>query len=508
MPTPLRALPIALALALLAGAPAAAAPKPPSAATCRAVAAHRSLPAIRALDPKKGAPRVFAMQFKQDARHVRSYRTFRTAIECQLRRYVVPNLAKGRPNVVVFNEDIGLMTAGIGSRGAQARAVIGDPGALQGCKGQQLCATLKTLDRLSASYARPLAYYERRFGKLNPLSAPFVAATDTIVRGFMGTFSDLARQYGVYMIGSSDQPRFKETTDPRAVKALRDPDLRGVHSVFVATSAKVYNTAFVWGPKDVRRSGPRITRNLLGSNDKVPLTPIEQAQGFSPGPVGGEAARRNLKPIAIPGTKAKLGIATSLPAFQFGDLPTGTDPCADTAHYYMRCLEKLGANVVIQDEANPGPWASLQDAGVWQPLDWMGSTWRAVADPGVRFAYNVTPMLVGNLADLTFDGQSAITQRGLIGPGCHYVGDAALDPADPKDLADRIGDQPQFLALAPWVTPDASRDQLRATAAKLAPGSGDALENDYLETALVADLPFPPDPHRAGCATAAPPAMR
>ena len=48
--------------------------------------------------------------------------------------------------------------------------------------------------------------------------------------------------------------------------------------------------------------------------------------------------------------------------------------------------------------------------------------------------------------------------------------------------------RPEFLVLAPWVTLDASRTQLRDTGSKLAPGSGDALENDYLETAVWADL--------------------
>ncbi|CAA9537667.1 MAG: hypothetical protein AVDCRST_MAG85-4287, partial [uncultured Solirubrobacteraceae bacterium] len=66
----------------------------------------------------------------------------------------------------------------------------------------------------------------------------------------------------------------------------------------------------------------------------------------------------------------------------------------------MRCLDRLGANVVIQDEANPGKWASYTakdspDRGAWQTMSWMTSTWRHVADPAVRFSYNVTPHLVG-----------------------------------------------------------------------------------------------------------------
>ena len=38
--------------------------------------------------------RVFAMQFKQDLRHVVTYGSFRTKIECMIREYVVPRLAR------------------------------------------------------------------------------------------------------------------------------------------------------------------------------------------------------------------------------------------------------------------------------------------------------------------------------------------------------------------------------------------------------------------------------
>jgi hypothetical protein len=233
----------------------------------------------------------------------------------------------------------------------------------------------------------------------------------------------------------------------------------------------------------------------------VPLTSIEVALKISPGPARGAAAIANLKPYRLPGTKARVGFATSLPAFEFGS-PTAK-PCANVAVTYMRCLDHLGANVVIQDEANPGAWATGTDT-VWQPLDWMGSTWRAVADRTVHFTYAVDPMLVGNLGDLIFDGQSAITQRGLHGRSCRYVGNT-FEPGDAAAYRESAGPKPQFLVLAPWVVPDASRTALRAVGARLAPASGDRIENRYLETALIADLPFPADTHRAGCRTAAPP---
>ncbi len=179
------------------------------------------------------------------------------------------------------------------------------------------------------------------------------------------------------------------------------------------------------------------------------------------------------------------------------------DPCTDAALYYMRCLSRLGANLVIQDEANPGAWTGPDGDGIekWQPLSWMGSTYRTVSDASVGFDYNVTAMMVGNLADLTFDGQSAITQRGLHGRGCHYIGNSKFIPSEDQAQFRRYaGRKPDFLALAPWVVPDGPRASLRAVGIALGPGSGSRMSDDYLETALVADLPFPVDHGRRGCA--------
>src|SRR5947209_590806 len=95
---------MALTVAVCLLAAVAAAPSAAAAPSCAGVFAHRSHSAITAFDPRPHAPRVFAMQYKQEARSVVSYATFRRKIECMLRRYVLPHLAHGRPNVVVFNE--------------------------------------------------------------------------------------------------------------------------------------------------------------------------------------------------------------------------------------------------------------------------------------------------------------------------------------------------------------------------------------------------------------------
>jgi hypothetical protein len=473
---------------------------------CARTAAHRSAPAIKSLDPRPGAPRIFAMQYKQEARNVVSYASFRTKIECLLRVYVLPHLARHRPNVVVFNEDIGLATSGTGSRGAVARNLVAHPEGPACSSPGQTCGILGALAALASAYSGPLAAYQRRFPSFSGLDQGLLAATDTIVRSFMGTFSALAKRYHIYLIGSGDLPPFKQSSAAADRKVFADPDLKPrSRSVYVAAAPHLYNEVFMWGPRDVRSSGPDVLRNVVASNRKVPLTSLEVVLGLTPGPAHGRAAIANLRPYALPGTRARVGFATSLPAFTYGSPPSGVDPCSDTSRYYMRCLNRLGANLVIQDEANPGSWTGPDGNNIekWQPLSWMGSTYRTVSDPSVRFDYNVTAMMVGNLADLAFDGQSAITQRGLRGQGCHYIGNRAFVPGEDQPMFRRYaGRQPAFLALAPWVVRDGSRASLRRIGSELAPSSGSRLEDDYLETALVADLPFPPDRRRAECAGA------
>ena len=498
-------------------------PKRPTQRECRAAAASNLATPVESFHPDDSGPRVFAIQFKQDLENVVSYDAFRTKIECLVREYVRPRMADDRPNVIALTEDVGLMTLATGSRGKATRDLFADPGNIPGCSGAPApCGVLVALGTLDAAYAPQLTAYNARYpGEMPGLGQTFVAGTDTFARGWMQTFSDVAKRYGVYILGSNNQPEFRESVDPNEVSTFADPDVPGARTAFVATGPEVYNEVFMWGPKDVTKEGPAPLRNVVTSNQKVPLTDIENALELTPGARGGPDAIENLAPYRLPGTKARISFATSLPAFvydggpvtPFGQQPDPSiDPCSDTARYYMRCMEKLGANLVMQDEANPGPWANPggENGGEWQPLEWMSSTWRSSTDPTVSFDYNVTPFMVGNLADLTFDGQSAITQRGLRGTKgprgrCNYVGDSRFLPGppenDPAEYEVYAGPKRQFLTLAPWVVGDAPRDELRAVAAELEAGSGSEQENDYLETALIADLPFPVDRTRPSCNT-------
>ncbi|MGI8557179.1 MAG: hypothetical protein ACR2ND_02535, partial [Solirubrobacteraceae bacterium] len=463
-------------------------------------------PPVRSFDPKPGAPRVFAIQFKQDPANVASYSAFARAVDCVMRREVVPYRARRRPNVVVFDEDIGLMTIATGRRGAAARALLATHGGVAGCGRQGFpCATLEALTRLDSAYAKPIAFYKRRFPTLAGLiGKSFVAATDVFVRGFMQTFSGLARRYGVYVVASNTQAPFRASSGSADIAALADPSLPRPRSVYVATEGVAYNQTFIWGPRNVRRSGPPSERNLLRANRKVPLTTFERVLGFGSGPTTGPAAAANLRPYRLAGTRARLGIATSLPAFVYGPPVAAGQACDDVTLTYMRCLSSLGANVMLQPDANDGAWTGPDSdpSEMWQPLSWMGSAWRAVSDPTVGFQYAVNPFLVGNLADTPFDGQSAILQRGLTGRGCNYVGNSAFVPAEDRaSLKSDAGPKSEFLALAPWVVGDGPRNALRAVNAKLLFASGSPSENAYRQTAVVADLPFPANRHRRSCAT-------
>ncbi|HVT36103.1 MAG TPA: hypothetical protein VHE37_10975 [Nevskiaceae bacterium] len=447
----------------------------------------RWAPATGAADAR-GTLRVVGIQYKQDVRHVVSYDSFRTKMRCLVEDHAVPLMQPGQAMLVVFNEDIGLMTVATGARGAGVRKQAATP--LRTPAGDaEPVGVAGALVELNALYAPQITAYQTMYGPIDPRKQLFVGATDTFVRAFSQTFSDIARDYGVYVVASNNMPGYRASSAAPDKLLFGDPEI-SADEVYIAASAHVANSTFLWGPDDIHPDAPVGAKNLLFKNEKVPLTDIEKNLiALDQGPSTGEAARANAAGYTVAGWH--LGFATSLPAFawgyDYGNAPPAGDPCADVTVSYMRCMDALGVEVVVQAEANPGRWAANAANG-WQPLEWMNSAWRTVNDAHVQFTYNINPMMTGNLLDLPFDGQSAITHRGT-GGSAHYIGNLEfIDGTDLPAYQPYVGDHASFAALAPWVTPDTSRAALTATGSALAPGSGDALENDYLETAVWADL--------------------
>ena len=164
-------------------------PPPPTARKCRSVSAATHLSPQVSRDPAPRAPRVFAMQYKQEVANVVSYGAFRTKIECLIREYVEPRLARARPNVVAFTEDVGLATIATGSRGQAARDLLSTPGGVPGCEGQPApCGAARALLTINAAYHQQNGAYRARFPQMGPIEQGFVAPTDTFARGWMQVF--------------------------------------------------------------------------------------------------------------------------------------------------------------------------------------------------------------------------------------------------------------------------------------------------------------------------------
>ncbi|MFA5892089.1 MAG: hypothetical protein WDA27_14260 [Actinomycetota bacterium] len=565
-----------IALALSGLGRAGAAP-----ADCAGTRAPRWLPSIGAADDA-GDVRVFAVQFKQDLRHVESYDTFRRKMECLVEEFVLPYLdldgdgSKDKPAIVVFNEDDGLATIGTGSRGATARAIAQSPAR----DPQSITGAQAAFGTLGATYSPAIAYYAAREHETSAQRLILAAATDTFVRGFMQTYSDIARRYGIYVVSANNQAEFREVNlaeHPEAA-ALVDPDLKDEYlnghltTVYEAVDVDaipetvglgragidVHNKAFMWAPDsgvtDYARDKYSVVNggtlsaadprsNLIHVVKKTPLTQIEiDILDLSDDE---DLSSANTGPFCLtttddPDCSAKIGYGISLPTFMWGDTECsegtpgcvagkraltfgeepadGADPCAGPV-WWMRCLDARGVNVLLQPEANPGPWGEFTTGresrgfGDWQPLSWLDSAWRSVADPTVGFRYAVTPHMVGNLVDLTFDGQSVIFERCSAATGdantcdgnqpAAFVGTDEFVPCvnadDPTCDAPLwgpyAGPKPEVMVLAPWVLEDdpsldarANRARLSERARAMLANSGSVFENDYLETTVWADL--------------------
>jgi hypothetical protein len=211
---------------------------------------------------------VFAIQFRQQPAAMINDYSLKRAIDCAMGTEVAPHLARGRANLVVFDEDIGLETLAAGSRGAKARALLRQ--GVPSCSGQASpCATLATLSAIDQGYGRALTYLGRTFPKLQgQLGRAFVAATDQFVRTFMTTMADEALRYRVYVVASNTQAPFALTRNAAAVAALRDPGDKHVHAVYAPTQGRAYDQTFLWGPRVLYHGAPPPLANLLRVNRK------------------------------------------------------------------------------------------------------------------------------------------------------------------------------------------------------------------------------------------------
>ena len=359
-----------------------------------------------------------------------------------------PHLATDRPNLLVLGEVLGLPAALVGRRGALARRARSSRTALS------LLAV--------ALLPRVLAY--RRRWRVTLPQVLLLASADALYRPFAEALSRLARQYHTHIVATTLAPHVRRSEDPREIARW---GRRGAGAVYLPRSPEVYNAALIFGPDGA----------LLGRVDKVYLTKSEIGMlNLTPG---------RLEDVRVFDTAAgRLGVAISLDAF---------------TPEYVRRLDDLGAQIVVQPDANDQQWAAPSASCDWQPAEWLNSVLGSIQPSYHNLRYNVCAMQTGSFFDLTFDGQSTITARSASSPsprgkGVPFVGvDEWVHTVTGEPLAG------EFLAASPWVADDPAladptltleqrRERLREVADELLPGGKRA--NQYRESVIWADLPL------------------
>ncbi len=360
--------------------------------------------------------RAIAVQPKWSASDFLSAARFRAWMRGQLES-ARPHLHPEQPNLVVLTELNGLPLV---LRGGPLAAATGK---------FEWAAALLFVHHLPA--VLPIVLRE----KVSPIRALQLALADANAALYLSVCRDLAREYGVYLVsGSTPMPRY----------VLEKGTLR-------RRGPQLYNQTLLLAPDGA----------LIGAASKVYLTPDEEAGGVDLSPGALEGLRVYPTPVG------DLGVAISLDAFR---------------PEVISHLEAQGCTVLLQPDANGSPWTGkegLYPAGQTprdQPLAWLESSWQVTAQSS-QIRYAVNPMVVGNLLDLSFDGQSAVTGPAAEGP-------------EPRSYV-MTPPRPGFLALLPWVQDGTDLDELRAVGQQLKAGSGHPRENAYRTGVLHADLRLP-----------------
>jgi predicted amidohydrolase len=374
----------------------------------------------------QGNARVFVVGHAFSLDDARSLEHFEASFREDMRR-IAPCLSPARPNLVVFPEDSGLVAWFVGRRALLAR-------------GSADSAT--AFNAMYAGYFRQADEYRRRFPGISGARALTLALGDMAWRAMDRTFGGIAKRYGIYVITSANLPYVERRTDSDSIEQFRDPDAPEGEPAYVATSGECFNSVLLYGPDG----------ELMGRVDKVYLTdPEQESLELSSAPL------ERLGVFDLP--FARVGAAISRDAFYAP---------------FLQRMEDLGVDFVVQPEAFGG-WTVEEEPGDWLPDVILASGW-SHTQKYRGFQHNATPMLLGNLFELTFDGQTWITRKAT--------------PDQPERAF--VGSQPLrgWQDIGPWTFPDAGQEQLREQGERLKPGSGHSTEGKYARSVIAADLDF------------------
>ncbi|MDP2950687.1 MAG: nitrilase-related carbon-nitrogen hydrolase [Chloroflexota bacterium] len=194
------------------------------------------------------------------------------------------------------------------------------------------------------------------------------AFLDTALRAekmYVDTFSSLAKEYGVYLLGGSMY------TPP----IENEPSKGGRHIL----GSRVYNTAYLFSPRGlILRRVPKV--NLV--------RPLETSIGVSGGP------KSELCPI-----DTALG-------------RIGTLVCYDGFHHTLvEHYDALGAQIILNPSYNHDPWHApwVFDRRLTQEEEWLRYGLPSIIQGRENIRYGVNPMMVGRIFDLEAEGRSSIS---------------------------------------------------------------------------------------------------
>lgn len=401
-------------------------------------------------DAEAGTPaaRVFVSSYRVDFDALETHRTYREHIHRLIHRSVLPCTSPDRPDAVVFPESMGLPMLLIGPKARAAR---------------DLGATTQALTALVGSLQQAFTYYAEKFPGTDIAQRFVLAQTDTVVRATYDTFGQLADRYDLYISVTVNLPDFERTTDPGVVAKLGDPDYEQHDYAYEATSPDIHNRQLLFGPDGA----------LLGETLAPYISRLEiEDLGVSPGDF------TDIGPMQTPW--GRTGVVISKPAW----MPD-----------VQARLDDLGARVYFQPEAVIGGWVGSlgvplpDESPRWEPDYFLLGGWNLV-QRSPRARHNFVAQLTGNFFELPIDGQVQIVEKAT--------------PASPADaFVGQRGALSGNAFIGPWVVEDPGvaypelslaerRARLRETGVDLLPGSGAAIEGQYVEGMWAYDLPSPP----------------
>lgn len=284
-----------------------------------------------------------AVQYRATVEDYASIDQFAVAMRLRMEQ-VARHFQPGLPALVVFPEDIGL-----------GLVLSADFPALRSCR------TLEQAGRkLLLRHAAAVAQEQLRRPRAAVAALLKVLSDSHVERFYRETFSQLAREFGVYLCAGS---------------APIAPDAR---------SPDVYNTSYLFGPEGA----------LLATQSKTHLTEPEREQGLHLSAAPLDSSRVVRLPFAT------VGIAICYDAFQQGVIAS---------------LMEQGADVIVQPSFNPAPWTPEQAA------EWETGLWCAVQN-STNLRAGINPMMVGGLFDVVGEGRSSIVAPGARTPdGSGYL---------------------------------------------------------------------------------------